>query len=166
MKNKDFKKILIKGAFSVMACDGEIAESEVTEMKEMLSNSPYFDGMDYDLELKNAFNDIKANGVKSIEGFFNQLNIIELSERQEIQLLEVLVRIVEADGKIDDSELYFMHKIKSTLKQLSDEKIIINFPRHIDILMDLSRFESHSFETKLTNIDFGGLSDLSIGNLS
>ena len=162
MKNKEFKKVLFKGAFSVMACDGEVAESEVVEMKEMLSNSPYFDGLDHNAEMKTAFDDIKANGTKSIDNFFELLKSSELSERQEFQLVEVLVRMVMADGKIEDSELFFMHNIKSTLKQLTDEKLIINFPRHIDLLLDLGRFENHALHQNLGNIDFGALSDFNL----
>jgi uncharacterized tellurite resistance protein B-like protein len=162
MKNKDFKKVLLKGVFSVMACDGEVAESEVVEMKEMLSNSPYFDGLDHDAEIKAAFDDIKSNGTKSIDNFFTQLSSSELSEKQEFQLVEVLARMVEADGKVEDSELFFMHKIRSSLKQLTDEKIIINFPRHIDLLLDLGRFESHELHQDLGNIDFGALGNLNI----
>lgn len=161
MKNKDFKKVLFKGAFSVMACDGDVAESEVAEMKEMLSNSPYFDGLDHEVEMKAAFDDIKSNGTKSIENFFKLLKSSELSERQEYQLVEVLVRMVEADGKVEDSELFFMHNIKSSLKQLTDEKIIINFPRHIDLLLDLGRFESHELHRDLGNIDFSALRNIS-----
>jgi len=162
MKNKDFKKVLFKGAFSVMACDGEVAESEVAEMKEMLSNSPYFDGLDHDAEMKAAFDDIKSNGTKSIENFFTLLKSSELSERQEYQLVEVLARMVEADGKVEDSELFFMHNIKSSLRQLTDEKIIINFPRHIDLLLGLGRFESHELHQDLGSIDFGALGDLNV----
>lgn len=164
MKNKDFKKVLFKGAFSVMACDGDVAESEVVEMKEMLSNSPYFDGLDHETEIKIAFDDIKANGTKSIENFFNLLKSSDLSERQEFQLVEVLARMVEADGKVEDSELFFMHKIKSSLRQLTDEKIIRYFPRHIDLLLDLGRFESHELHHDLGNIDFGALGNLSVTN--
>ena len=69
MKNLDFKKVLFKGVFSVMACDGEVAESEVSEMKEMLANSPYFEGLDHDVEMKAAYLDLKVNGVKSIDNF-------------------------------------------------------------------------------------------------
>jgi|1048.fasta_scaffold116054_2 uncharacterized tellurite resistance protein B-like protein len=163
MKNKDFKKVLFKGAFSVMACDGEIAEIEVAEMKEILSNSPYFDGLDYDAEMKAAFDDIKSNGTKSIENFFTLLKSSELSEKQEYQLVEVLARMVAADGKVEGSELFFMHNIKASLKQLTDEKIIISFPLHIDMLLDLGRFESHELRQDLENINFGALGDLNVG---
>jgi len=164
MKNMDFKKVLFKGAFSVMACDGEVAESEVAEMKEMLTNSPYFEGLDHDAEVKAAFEDLKTNGVDSIANFFRLLKSSELSERQEFQLIEVLVRMVEADGKIEDSELSFMHQIKSTLKHFTDEKIVINFPRHIDMLLDLGRFENHPLHKNFNDLDFGALTSFGLNN--
>lgn len=164
MKNKEFKKILFKGAFSVMACDGEVAETEVSEMKEMMSNAPYFDGLDHDAELKAAFEDIKVNGTKSIENFFQLLSSSQLSERQELQLVEVLIRMINADGKVEDSELHFMHKIRSNLTQLSDVNIIVHFPHHFDLLMNLERFENHKLHKSLGNIDFGALGDITIEN--
>lgn len=164
MKNIDFRKILFKGAFSVMACDGEVAESEVAEMKEMLANSPYFDNLDHETELRLAFADLKQNGLKSIQMFFQTLEDTDLSERQELQLVEVLVRMAQADDKIDDNELVFMHNIKSRLKKLSDEKLIVHFPRHIDILLNLGKFSAKPLQSNLETIDLSAFDNLSLTN--
>ena len=107
MKNIEFRKILFKGAFSVMACDGEVAESEVAEMKEMLGNSPYFDGLDHETELKLAFAD---------------------------------------------------------LKKLSDEKLIVHFPRHIDILLDLGKYSVKPLQSNLEAIDLNAFDNLNLTN--
>lgn len=162
MKNLDFRKILFKGAFSVMGCDGEIAESEVLEMKEMLYNSPYFEGLDHETELKNAFDDMKNNGIVSIENFFTLLKISELSEMQEFQLVEVLIRMVMADNRIDESELHFLHQVKTTLKKLTDDKIIINFPQHINLLLNLIDYQDDSFRKNMSSIDFSALNNFNI----
>lgn len=164
MKNIEFRKILFKGAFSVMACDGEVAESEVAEMKELLSNSPYFDGLDYEVELKLAFSDIKENGLKSIQSFFQTLETSDFSERQELQILEVLIRMVQADNKVDENELVFMHNVKKRLKQLSDEKIIVHFPRHIDLLLDFGQFVSKPLKSNLEMIDLNSFNNLNVSN--
>lgn len=164
MKNKEFKKLLFKGAFSAMACDGEIAESEVLEMKEMLFNSPYFKGLDYSIELENAHSDIRTNGVEFIEDFFNNLTEFDLTEQQEVQLIEVLIKIVEADGKIMTSELHFMHNTKSALKQLSDVKLIAHFPRNFDLLVNLEKFEGHKLQHNLESIDFSALEYIKIAS--
>ncbi len=162
MKNVEFRKILFKGAFSVMACDGEVAESEVAEMKEMLINSPYFDSLDHETELKLAFADLKLNGTKSIQMFFQTLENSDLSERQELQMVEVLIRMVQADNKVDDNELIFMHNIKSRLKKLSDEKLIVHFPRHIDILLDLGNFSSKPLQNNLETINLNAFGNLNL----
>lgn len=162
MKNKDFKQMLFKGAFSVMACDGEVHETEIAEMKEMLSNSPYFEGLDHVAELEAAFDDVKVNGSKSIERFLTTLENANLNERQEFQLIEVLCRIVMADSKVDDSELHFLHNVKTKLKKFTDVKIIINFPRHVDLLIDIGHFEGQSLREGLENINFEALDNLTI----
>ncbi len=164
MKSIEFRKILFKGAFSVMACDGEIAESEVAEMKEMLTNSPYFDSLDHETELKLAFTDLKQNGSKSIQMFFQTLESSDMSERQELQMVEVLVRMVQADNKVDDNELVFMHNVKNRLKKLSDEKLIVHFPRHIDILLDLGKFSAKPLQTNLETIDLNAFDNLNLTN--
>ena len=164
MKNIEFKQMLFKGAFSVMACDGEVHETEIAEMKEMLSNSPYFEGLDHVTELKAAFDDVKINGSKSIERFLKTLGDTDLNERQEFQLIEVLCRIVMADSKVDDSELHFLHNVKTKLKKFTDEKIIINFPRHVDLLIDIGHFEGQSLREGLEDIDFGELNNLTIND--
>ncbi len=162
MKNLDFRKILFKGAFSVMGCDGEIAESEVAEMKEMLFNSPYFEGLDHEMELKAAFEDMKNNGVTSIDNFFSLLQASELSEKQEFQLVEVLIRMVMADNRIDESELHFLHKIKKMLKKLTDNKIIISFPQHINLFLNLIDYQGTDFDKNLNNMDFTALNNLNL----
>lgn len=164
MKNKDFKKILFRSAFAVMACDGEIAESEVVEIKEMLQNSLYFDGLDHEVELQSAFEDMKENGLQFIQNFFQILKTSDLSERQELQMIEVLIKMIHADDKVDENELIFMHNIRSSLSILSDAKIMINFPQHIDLLLNLSKFDSKPFQSNLDSIDLKAFDDMDLTN--
>ena len=46
MKTKEFQNFLLKSAITVMACDGLIDESEITEIKNMADNEIYFMGFD------------------------------------------------------------------------------------------------------------------------
>jgi uncharacterized tellurite resistance protein B-like protein len=156
MKPIDFKKILFKGAFSVAACDGEIADSEIAELKEIMQNSLYFDGLDYESEIKSAFEDIKTNGSKAIQNFFNNLKNIDLSERQEFQLLEVLIKVVQADGHIAESELHFLHSVKINLKQVTDEKIVSKLPKHLNLLLNTSQFANYTLKDDLEHISILG----------
>jgi uncharacterized tellurite resistance protein B-like protein len=156
MKPIDFKKILFKGAFSVAACDGEIDDTEVATLKEMMQHSLYFEGLDYETEIKSAFDDIQTNGSKAIQNFFANLKNADLSERQEFQLLEVLIKLVEADGHVAESELHFLHNIKINLKQVTDEKIVSKLPKHLNLLLNTSQFANHTLKDDLKNINISG----------
>jgi hypothetical protein len=46
MKNSEFKDFLFKSAVIAMACDGNIAEEEIAEIKNIVSNEIYFMGYD------------------------------------------------------------------------------------------------------------------------
>ncbi|WP_291727849.1 TerB family tellurite resistance protein [Bernardetia sp.] len=160
MKNKEFKKVLFKAAFSVMACDGEVAESELLEIKEMLKNTLYFEGLNYEEELQVALEDLKGNGLQSIESFFNVLKGADLSELQELQLLEVLIRMIHADDKVDENELIFMHRVRRSLSVLSDAKIMVRFPKNINLLLNLSKYNAKPFHSNLGTMNLKAFDDI------
>ena len=70
--------------------------------------------------------------------------------------------MVQADNKVDDNELVFMHNIKNRLKKLSDEKIIVHFPRHLDILLDLGKFSAKPLQSNLETIDLNAFDNLNL----
>ena len=58
MQTEDFKKLLFKTAFCVMACDGNIDESEIEEMKKIDSTTTYFNDIDLSIELDKLISDL------------------------------------------------------------------------------------------------------------
>lgn len=142
MKNQEFKKFLFKSAVTTMACDGDIAEEEIELIKNMVLNEIYFMGFNYQSPLKDEIKNIKINGKVAINQYLQELSIIELNEHQEILLVEVILKIIEADTKIQTSEIKFLQMVKSKLK--TDEQVlIIKFPKQIDYLMDFNNYGLH-----------------------
>lgn len=139
MKNQEFKKFLFKSAVMTMACDGNIAEEEISEIKNMVFNEIYFMGFDYEDLLKDEIEDIKVNGKVTINQYLQELNSIELNEHQEILLVEVILKIIEADNEIQTSELKFLQLVKSKLK-IEEQTLIIKFPKQIDYLIDFNNY--------------------------
>jgi hypothetical protein len=92
------------------------------------------------------------------------LEISDFSERQKLQILEVLIRMVQADNKVGENELIFMHNIKNRLKQLSDKKIIVHFPSHINLLLDLGQFVSKPLKSNLEMIDLNSFNNLNVSS--
>lgn len=160
MNNTEFRKLLFKGAFNVMACDGEISESEVIELQGLLAHSPYFNGLDIQLELDAALMAIRQQGAATVLSFFEALETNELSEKQGIQLLEVLIKMIQADNRIDTHELTFIYNVRKSLKNFTDEKIIMHFPRYIDLFIDLGEHNHKPLSNKLESADLSAFKDL------
>ncbi len=141
-KNK-FKKILFKVAFCAMASDGEIQKEEIEELKYMDKNTSYFADIDLSDELKQLVDDFKNKGAKVIEELFELLRTTKLNPVQELLILEVALRIINADNVIDENEIKFVNFLRSKL-ELYDEIIIDRFG-DLDIL-----YTSEYSKNKLT----------------
>lgn len=139
MKNQDFKEFLFKSAVMAMACDGDIAESEIEEIKNIVTNEIYFMGYDFEVPLKSNIDNIKANGKSAINLYLNEIVEKNLNEQQEILLIEVLLRIIEADSVIQPSELKFLQMAKAKLK-IKEETLIVKFPKSVDHLLDFQNY--------------------------
>jgi uncharacterized tellurite resistance protein B-like protein len=139
MKNQEFKEFLFKSAVMAMACDGEIAESEIVEIKNIAANEIYFLGYDFEGPLKNNIDNIKANGKGAINQYLQEIGTNNLNEYQEILLIEVLLRIIEADNDVQASELKFLQMAKAKLK-VDEQTLIVKFPTQIDHLIDFHNY--------------------------
>jgi len=139
MKNQEFKKFLFRSAVMTMACDGHIADEEVSEIENMVLNEIYFMGLDYEDLLKDGLDNIKIKGKLAINQYLQELNSIELNEHQEILIIEVILKIIEADSKIQTAEIKFLQLVKSKLK-IEEQILIVKFPRQIDYLIDFNNY--------------------------
>jgi hypothetical protein len=122
METIDFKKLLFKTAFCVMACDGSIDQMEIQEMKKIDSNTTYFSDIDLSDELNNLINGLKDKNIKIVKSLFNSLRENTLLITQELLILEISMRIINADKIIDDNEVRFFNLIRSKL-DLGDQII-------------------------------------------
>uniref|UniRef100_UPI0023F24717 hypothetical protein n=1 Tax=Flavobacterium filum TaxID=370974 RepID=UPI0023F24717 len=115
MKNSEFKDFLFKSAVIAMACDGNIAEEEIAEIKNIVLNEIYFMGYEMDTPLQKNIDNIKLNGRNAVNQFLQEITSNDLNEHQELLLIEVLLKIILADTKIEENELRFLHLAKSRL---------------------------------------------------
>lgn len=122
METKDFKKLLFKTAFCVMACDGSIDDLEIQEMKKIDSSTSYFSDIDLSDELDNLINDLQNKNVKIVKRLFDSLRENTLTVTQELLVLEITMRIMNADNIIADNETRFLNLIRSKL-DVSDQII-------------------------------------------
>ena len=149
MKNIDFQKMLFRSAVSVMAVDGNISDTEVQELTNIVKTTAYFFDFDYDEELKNNIAEIRQGGKIAINKYLADLSTCELSEKQELILVEVLLRMIEADNEVAPNELKFFQLVKSKLKT-PEEILITKFPRQIEYFVDSRTNGNDSdFETEI-----------------
>ncbi len=139
MKTIEFQNFLLKSAIAMMACDGSIDNKEIAEIENMVNNEIYFMGFDYKKPFEDNLNYIKSNGKKAINDYLDELSLSDLNDKQELRLIEVLIRTIESDNKVANNELNFLQLVKSKLK-ITEETIITKFPKQMSYLIDSNNY--------------------------
>lgn len=154
METLDFNRLLLKTAFSCMACDGDIDQREVKLIKQLHKDNKTFGEVDIDSELDNLLLAINKHGHQFLKSFFSELTSVELSEANELKLIEVAIDTIKADEKVEYSEIKFFKVIRSKLK-INNEPILEKHPDfdeylEQDIISEsyLSRLQNDFFDTQ------------------
>ena len=110
MNNQD---LLLKTIFACMACDGDIAPEEIQVLRELIANTDLFNELDVEVILKKYVDSINQDGVS---------------------FLDLAFKTIEADKRIEYSEVKFFKKIRVRLS-LTDEEILAKYPDKEDFLL-------------------------------
>jgi len=129
METISFDRLLLKTAFCCMASDGNIDKKEVEIIKKLCEKSPIFKDFDLKKEINALVSRLNANGKDFIYYYFSLLKVADLSDDEELALIEFAVETIKADELIEYSEIKFFKAIRHYLK-LSNEKILA---KHDDI---------------------------------
>ena len=177
MEDLNFERLLLKTAFSCMACDGDIDKREVELIKNLHKENKTFGEIDINHEMDTLLTHINKEGHQFFKNYFNELTNFELSETGELKLIEVAIDTIKADEKVEYSEIKFFKVIRSKLK-IKDEPILEKHPDfeyylEQDIISEsyLSKLQDDFFDThtskefELSNgIDTDTLNDLKKDN--
>jgi len=136
MEPIEFKRILFKTAFCVMACDGHIDDREINEMKEIDKNTTYFKDVDLSDELDFLVTQVKTEGKKIVKSLLNTLRVTKLSMVQELLILEVALRMINADNKVEENEIKFLNLLRCKLDV--ENEIIRDRFGHIPYLTNMN----------------------------
>lgn len=157
METLHFNKLLLKTAFSCMACDGDIDKREVKLIKQLQKERKTFGEIDINAELDTLLLAINKDGQQFLKDYFNELTTTELTEANELKLIEVAIDTIKADEKIEYSEIKFFKVIRSKLK-IENESILEKYPDfedylEQDIISDsyLSKLQDDFFDTHTPN---------------
>ena len=100
---------------------------------------------------------INKDGHQFLKNYFNELTNFELSETNELKLIEVAIDTIKADDKVEYREIKFFKVIRSKLK-IENEPILEKHPDFEDYLEQdiisesyLSRLQEDFFDTHISN---------------
>ena len=128
-------EIYLKTAFCCMACDGDIANEEVLILKKYISNhSKEFDGVNVDSLLNSYVEGINTMGERFLKNYLAEIAECNLSEEEQLNVISLAINIIEADEKIEYSEIAFFKKIRLKLS-ISDDQILSRLPGKEDYLL-------------------------------
>ena len=173
METISFDKLLLKTAFCCMASDGNIDNREVALIKAMCENSPLFKDFNFTEEMNSLVGKINTRGKEFISHYFALLSKSELTEKEELTLIDFAIQTINADEQVEYSEIKFFKNIRHRLK-VSDENILAVYPDieqflEEDIVTEsfLEKITSQYLETsELPQFDLISIDTISIDNLN
>ena len=128
-----FYRFLFRTAFCFMACDGHIDDREVDEIKRLADTTTYFKGIKVEEELRLLIKTVKEEGRSIFRHYLVDLGKHEYDVVQELMLLEVALRVIYIDVRIDPNEVKFVRLLRSKL-QVPSEIILQRFGT-VDLLL-------------------------------
>lgn len=127
METITFDKLLLKTAFCCMASDGKIDTREVDLIKKMCGQSPLFNDFDFTNEINILLEKINERGAEFIQNYFQVLNNSNLSEQEQLIIIDFAIKTINADEVVEYSEVKFFKAIRKCLT-ITDEKILTEYP--------------------------------------
>lgn len=134
MKTTDFQHLLLRAAVVAMGADGDVAEEEKRELARVASSTAYFLGFNYNESLPLLLAEGRNHQSGAALALAQAVEEGHLKPKQEEVLMEVLLRIIEADAVVQPAERTLLRTLRQVL-QLSDGTLLTRFPRLLTYLM-------------------------------
>lgn len=128
------QELYLKTMFCCMACDGNIASEEIELVRNIASQTNVFQGLDIEKTLNGYVTSINQNGTLFLREYLNELSAQNLTTDEELQIIALAISTIEADNRIEYSEIKFFKKIRCRLS-VSDELILAQHPDKEDFLL-------------------------------
>lgn len=138
-------ELYLKTLFCCSACDGEIAPEEVSLVKQLSLNDSTFDGLDVENTLNTYVDSINKQGCIFLKNYLSEVANATLTDDEQLKLIELSIKMIEADNQILYSEVKFFKKIRNRMS-ISDESILAKLPNSEDYLLPDILVEEKDFE--------------------
>jgi uncharacterized tellurite resistance protein B-like protein len=116
MEEKEFQYLILETMICATACDGEIDEREIAVLRQIVQHSQYFQRQDISQILNDRLQAVQNDGRAFLNSYLKALGATQWHYAQELQIMEVILRIMHADERIDDNEVEFFKLVRSKLK--------------------------------------------------
>ena len=128
------EELYLKTVFCCIACDGDIATEEVNLVRELSTKDELFNNIDIEKCINTWIAEINELGGKFLQSYLKEINAIDLSDKEQLLLVSLAFKAIEADNRIEYAEVKFFKKIRSRLT-VSDEMILAEHPDKEDFLL-------------------------------
>lgn len=148
-----------------MTCDGDIAQEEIELLRNIISKTELFKNLEVETLLRKYIDDINENGVVFLNQYLSEVAENKLSKEDQLLLVDLAFRTIEADNRIEYSEVKFFKKIRVRLS-LTDEEILAKHPNKEDFLLpdiyvaDNPEWNDVKFDNILLNSDNDNIKQL------
>lgn len=150
------EELYLKTVFCCIACDGDIATEEVDMVRELCAKDNIFHDIDSEKYLNSWITEINEQGGMFLQSYLKELNSVELNETEQLLLVSLAIKAIEADNRIEYAEVKFFKKIRSRLT-ISDEAILAEHPNKEDFLLpdiNISEIPQWDNRIRINNIFF------------
>lgn len=141
--DNSFENILFLTSFCCMACDGDIATEELEQLNNFSKKELLFKSLNISDEFNKCLTILKDIGDDFIKSYFQAIETVNLTEKEKLSIIDVAVKTILADNKVEYSEIKFF---KSLVSSLNVEKQTI--------LENVSNIEDYWLEEDLSGLDY------------
>lgn len=128
------EELYLKTVFCCIACDGDIATEEVDMVRELCAKDKIFHSIDSEKSLNSWIAEINEQGGAFLQTYLKEISSVELNKQEQLLLISLAFKAIEADNCIEYAEVKFFKKIRSRLT-ISDEDILSEHPNKEDFLL-------------------------------
>lgn len=149
------EELYLKTIFCCIACDGDIATEEVDMVRDLCAKDNIFHGIDSEKYLNSWITEINEQGGMFLQTYLKELSSMTLTETEQLLLVSLAIKAIEADNRIEYAEVKFFKKIRSRLT-VSDAKIIAEHPDKEDFLLpdinvsEIPQWDDNTYFSKIS----------------
>lgn len=128
------EELYLKTVFCCMACDGDIADEEVALVQDLCAKDNLFGDIDVSRYINEWIKEVNNNGRAFLQSYIDEVASAKLDAAAQMVLIDLAIKTIEADNRIEYSEVKFFKKIRFRLT-VSDEEILAKYPDKEDFLL-------------------------------